>query len=172
MESSCLCRIRPVWHATTKQSWSACRKRSFSICRRSRAKALVKTLWWVRPMTAPAPAPPLTAAHPLIPPPTTAGATWPISRPQCWTPPPPQTLPSSQRRILQECTSNTTVPFICFSYNFCPLWILKIDIVLLKVVCIFWGFFCCFFSLHTLYHRVCLNQLWHCFTFFLTKFLF
>ncbi len=79
-------------------------------------------------------APPLTAAHPLIPPPTTAGATWPISRPQCWTP--PQTLPSSQRQILQECTSDTTVRFICFSYHFCPQWILRIDIVLLKVVCI------------------------------------
>lgn len=49
-------------------------------------------------MTATAPAPPRTPARPLIPPLTTAGATFPISRPECWTPPPPQTLPSSQRR--------------------------------------------------------------------------
>lgn len=61
-------------------------------------------------MTAPALAPPPTAAHPLTPPPTTAGATWAISH--CWNPPQPQTLPSSPRRILQEYTSDTTVCFI------------------------------------------------------------
>ncbi len=172
MEFSCLCRIRPVWHATAKQSWSACRKRSFSICRRSRARALVKTLWWVRPMTAPAPAPPLTAAHPLIPPPTTAGATWPISRPQCWTPPPPQTLPSSQRQILKECTSDTTVRFMFF-LSFLSAMDFKNRYSITKSCMHFLRIYLLFFlSLHTLYHRVCLNQLWHCFTFFLTKFLF
>lgn len=67
-------------------------------------------------MTASALAPPPTAARPLTPPQTTAGgATWAISH--CWNPPQPQTLPSSQRQILQECTSDTTICFICFSHH-------------------------------------------------------
>lgn len=127
-------------------------------------------------MTAPAPAPPLTAARPPIPPPTTAGATWAISHPHCWTPPPPQTLPSSQRRTLQECTSETTFVLFVFLITLSNPFLSTVDFKsrysitksCMHILRIFFLLF--FWNLHTLYQRICLNQL--CFTFLLTKFLF
>lgn len=127
-------------------------------------------------MTAQTPAPHPTAAHPLTPPPTTAGATWPMSHPYCWTPPPQALLPS-QRRTLQESTKDTTVFYLFFPSNPCLFYwvdcknrysITRSCIVDLYLVLVF----VLFFYLHTLCHCVCLNQNWCLFTSFLNKSLF